>query len=301
MPLILKFVGTTPLQKGTTGDSVKMVQRMLGVTQNGTFGDTTEQKVKEFQQSHKITSNGMVGPQTWDALVDSFLPTLPYPGSPLKQGSTGEIVEAIQFQLSVQQTGTFGPTTEENVSKFQKAYGLPATGVVNEETMQVLFAGHAIVTALAQKAWEIARSQIGVKEQPLGSNAGPQVNAYLKSVGLGPGYFWCAAFVYWCFQQAADQLKVPNTMLRSASSSDLFAWAKQTGRLVTRPQKGDIFLVRGGERTHYHTGMVDDVVDGNGRMPTIEGNSNTDGSANGIEVAHRIPGRRADTCDFVRL
>ena len=96
-------------------------------------------------------------------------------------------------------------------------------------------------------------------------------------------------------------MKVTNPMLKSASSSDIFAWAKQAGRVVTRPQHGDIFVVRGGERTHYHTGMVDDVTDGNGRMPTIEGNSNTDGSANGIEVAHRIPGRLANTCDFIRL
>lgn len=300
MALLLKYPGTV-LQHGAQGDAVKMVQRMLSVSQTGTYGDTTVLKVKEFQQAHQITNNGTVGPQTWGALVDSFLTHLPYPGSVLKQGSQGEMVEAFQFQLSVQQTGIFGPTTEENVSRFQKAHGLPTTGVVNEETWQILFAGQAVVTALAQKAWEIARSQIGKKEKPLGSNAGPEVNAYLKSVGLGPGYFWCAAFVYWCYQEAALKLNVPNTMLRSASSSDLFAWAKKAGRVVTRPQRGDIFLVRGGERTHYHTGMVDDVMDANGRMPTIEGNSNNDGSANGIEVAHRIPGRRAETCDFVRL
>ena len=108
---------------------------------------------------------------------------------------------------------------------------------MNEETLQLILAGHPVVTPLAQKAWEIARSQIGVKEQPLGSNAGPQVNAYLASVGLGPGYFWCAAFVYWCYQQAAQQMKVTNPMLKSASSSDIFAWAKQAGRVVTRPQQ----------------------------------------------------------------
>lgn len=300
MPLILKFPGTI-LQVGSQGDVVKMVQRMLSVSQTGVYGETTAQKVKEFQQANSIANNGMVGPQTWTALVESFLSKLPYPGTMLQVGSTGEMVEAIQFQLSVGQTGTFGPTTEEYVTKFQKSEEIPATGRVDIVTWQTLFAGEPVVTPLGQKAWEIGRSQIGVKEKPLGSNAGPQVNEYLKSVGLGPGFFWCVAFTYWCYQEASKKLSVPNPTLRTASSSDLYAWAKKNGRLVRRPKRGDIFVVRGGERTHYHTGMVDDEVGANGRFPTIEGNSNDDGSANGIEVAHRVPGRRVDTCDFIRL
>ncbi|MBM3449786.1 MAG: hypothetical protein FJX78_02155 [Armatimonadetes bacterium] len=48
---------------------------------------------------------------------------------------------------------------------------------------------------LVRRALEIAGSQEGVREVG-GPNQGPQVNEYLKSVGLGPGARWCAAFVY---------------------------------------------------------------------------------------------------------
>ena len=47
---------------------------------------------------------------------------------------------------------------------------------------------------------QIYQSQVGVREQG-GANRGEQVEQYLASVGFGPGYAWCAAFVSWCYQQ----------------------------------------------------------------------------------------------------
>ena len=47
---------------------------------------------------------------------------------------------------------------------------------------------------------DIAKTQIGVAEAT-GHNDGVQVEKYLKSVGLGKGYPWCAAFVNWSLNQ----------------------------------------------------------------------------------------------------
>lgn len=43
------------------------------------------------------------------------------------------------------------------------------------------------------KTLEIATAQIGVEEIPRNSNAGPEVEIYLRSVGLTKGYAWCMA------------------------------------------------------------------------------------------------------------
>jgi hypothetical protein len=72
-------------------------------------------------------------------------------------------------------------------------------------------------SALALRALAIARSQLAVLEDPLGSNRGPLVDQYLKSVGLGPGHEWCQAFVYWCFREAALELGVATPLPKVAA------------------------------------------------------------------------------------
>ena len=62
------------------------------------------------------------------------------------------------------------------------------------------------------KSLQVALSQEGISEQPKNSNSGPVVNQYLKAVGLGKGYPWCMAFVYWCVGKAATILEVKNPL-----------------------------------------------------------------------------------------
>lgn len=68
-----------------------------------------------------------------------------YPGSPLRKGSTGESVQAIQAQLnrisdnypSINKQvadGIFGENTEKAVKAFQKAFNLTQDGVVGKST-----------------------------------------------------------------------------------------------------------------------------------------------------------------------
>ena len=53
---------------------VIQIQAKLGVWQNGTFGDTTEQCVVQFQAKNKIGQTGVVGKQTWGALFGEVPP-----------------------------------------------------------------------------------------------------------------------------------------------------------------------------------------------------------------------------------
>lgn len=91
----------------------------------------------------------------------------------------------------------FGPLTKEWVQAFQRKNNLIPDGVVGELTWERLFkqsVPHPIMSAnIAIRAEEIAFTQLHVRELT-GRNDGPEVEKYLKSVGLGKGYAWCMAF-----------------------------------------------------------------------------------------------------------
>ena len=163
------------------------------------------------------------------------------------------------------------------------------------------------IQGIKAKALAIAITQIGVKEDPIGSNGGPQVEQYLKSVGLGKGYAWCQAFVYWCFAEAAKELSIPNPVVHTAGVLD--CWNKTAVNvklhqieISSRPE-----LVLPGDQVFFkhsattgHTGIVEMVgpliIQGTERhgfvMHTIEGNTNEDGSREGFEVLRKV--RRFD-------
>jgi len=56
------------LRKGDRGPDVKKVQQALDIPADGIFGSQTETAVKQFQLEQKLTVDGIVGPNTWDAL-----------------------------------------------------------------------------------------------------------------------------------------------------------------------------------------------------------------------------------------
>lgn len=130
-----------------------------------------------------------------------------------------------------------------------------------------------------ERAILFAASQDGVQEVPKGSNWGPVVRAYLKMAGIIGPAFWCAAFVYWCYRMAGVKAsKLPRNPAAVASWID---WAKREGRVHSMPQPRGLFYLRhsGGR----HIGFVPNAT--LGFFKTIEGNSNSDGSRNGYEVA----------------
>ena len=69
------------------------------------------------------------------------------------------------------------------------------------------------IMTLSELTVQYAISQLGVVEVPLGSNKGKDVEKYLKSVGLGGGFPWCMAFVYWCVNEAAKEQGKKNTAI----------------------------------------------------------------------------------------
>src|SRR6266542_5151847 len=143
-------------------------------------------------------------------------------------------------------------------------------GVQNSSSLAAPAAAPALPGQGGTQALAAAQGQVGVAEQPPGSNDGPQIAQYRSATagsGVGP---WCAYFVSWAAAQAGAPLGEAGQGFGSVSA--LYAWGQRTGRATpagpgVRPNPGDL-IVWGGR----HVGIVESV-DPDGSIHTIEGNS----------------------------
>ena len=120
---------------------------------NGVYDENTRAAVSAFQRFYGMDVTGIVDETTWNAVVsvyydvvDELSPeALPYPGSPVRAGDTGEEVKYVQNALNTVRKqvkeippldvdGMFGPATENAVRAFQKYFGLNVDGVVGPVT-----------------------------------------------------------------------------------------------------------------------------------------------------------------------
>ena len=160
--------GSSVLKQGSTGSEVEQVQFWLStlaqyessipsVTVDGVYGSGTAAAVRAFQRLYGLTVDGIVGLTTWTELYDQFrsiqsdngTPNA-YPGTALRQGSSGQNVRLVQFWLKIARTvysslnnvtvdGIFGSSTAAAVRRFQTYFGLTSDGVVGRTTWNKLY------------------------------------------------------------------------------------------------------------------------------------------------------------------
>lgn len=58
----------TTIKLNSKGEDVKYLQKLLGLTADGVFGQKTDTAVKKFQKEHNLTADGIVGAKTWTEL-----------------------------------------------------------------------------------------------------------------------------------------------------------------------------------------------------------------------------------------
>jgi CHAP domain len=118
----------------------------------------------------------------------------------------------------------------------------------------------------------IAQSQLGVTEQPPGSNDSPAIAGYrTATAGSVAGEPWCAYFASWVARQAGEPLGAQGQGFGAVA--DVWTWAQQTGRAVANgpgvvPAPGDLIVFG-----DHHIGIVDQVLP-SGQIETVEGNYN---------------------------
>ena len=147
-------------------------------------------------------------------------------------------------------------------------------------------------------SWAV--SKLGVKETA--PNSGPEIDDWLRRVGLPPGNQWCAAFVYSAFAEASRQLAVVNPCPRTASSQRMWTLSDAVCHVIT-PRRGDLYVVsHGGGKGHV--GLVEDVF-GPESLALVSGNTNAQGSRVGDCVGRHVGDpetvHHADLVGFVRL
>lgn len=126
-------------------------------------------------------------------------------------------------------------------------------------------------SGLGTRALEVAQGEVGVREDPVGSNRGPRVDEYTGKRAQA----WCAHFVSWCFEKTGE-----SPFGHVALVADLRSWAERRGKLHTpgnsfTPRPGDVFTMPrnddSGKQVGGHTGFVEEVSS-SGKVATIEGN-----------------------------
>jgi len=150
--------------------------------------------------------------------------------------------------------------------------------------------------------YQAAISQLGVREKPIGSNGGKEVESYLACVGLPKGYAWCAAFTTWCYKQCkplpkyfpvsawAPAYAAINKVIYSRGN-----YVKRNG-ILQEPQRSDLYFVFDMyARRIEHIGLIEDwnpATYGKDYIITIEGNTNDNYSYEGIGVFRKVRSKR---------
>jgi len=175
---------TAVLTVGSRGQNVLELQFILNylsvfypsippVIEDGVFGPSLRSAVMDFQRAFGLTPDGVVGPTTWKRLYSVYrgidenvtvpqppggTTPPPYPGTPLRFGSSGLNVRTMQNYLNTIRTvypsipqlavdGDFGSATRDAVIEFQRIFGLTPDGVIGPVTWNAIVERYGLISA----------------------------------------------------------------------------------------------------------------------------------------------------------
>jgi len=140
------------LKLNSVSDNVKILQEKLKIlgfynaTITGVFGLATEEGVRVFQRQYNLEETGVVNDEMWKMLFElTEVAVVLYSNYPiLSLGSTGQYVKELQMKLNAllyypgEITSIFDLETENAVKRFQYNNDLTTTGIVNNQTWNLI-------------------------------------------------------------------------------------------------------------------------------------------------------------------
>ncbi len=157
----VSVVGAT-FHPGDRGSQITEIQQALvqngsDILVDGDYGTGTQEAVRAFQQSHGLEADGIVGEQTYEALMGTAMPENISSHFEEKHAITERMVSNMVFPIvtanneirviqqalanqgyNVDVDGVFGVGTEQAIRKFQENHGLEIDGVVGRATFYEL-------------------------------------------------------------------------------------------------------------------------------------------------------------------
>lgn len=144
-----------PIQVGAAGPEVRDVQaRLAAIGHDSTgdepavFGHATSAAVRAFQQERGLVADGIVGDDTWRALVEASRNLGDrnlYLTEPMLRGDDVRELQRRLNRLGFDAgyvDGVFGPQTAEAVREFQLNVGLRVDGIAGREAVEALVRLH---------------------------------------------------------------------------------------------------------------------------------------------------------------
>ena len=166
-----------PQRVGMASNAIKIIQTQLNrigqnypaipriANENGIFGTDTEAAVRKFQEIFNLPQTGVVDKSTWYRIKQYYVgvkklaelvgegitleeAAIPYT-TVLSEGMSGIAIRTLQYYLNIIAyfnpelnnfpiNGIFDAATAEAVRQFQSFYGLPVTGIVEQNTWQTI-------------------------------------------------------------------------------------------------------------------------------------------------------------------
>jgi hypothetical protein len=179
----------------------------------------------------------------------------PPAAAPAATGGAADASSTSSFSQLLQAANGAAPMSASSL-------GVGATGATGA-------AGQAPATGGGAALLRAVQGEVGVAEQPPGSNDSPRIAQYRQATagsGVGP---WCAYFTSWAAREAGVPVGEQGQGFGSVDA--LYGWAQRAGRAVPNgpgvvPRPGDLIV------WDEHIGVVESVKP-DGSIATIEGNS----------------------------
>jgi peptidoglycan hydrolase-like protein with peptidoglycan-binding domain len=232
MTASIPLVAGATFHPGDRGTQIAAIQQALvnngsSIMADGDYGPGTQAAVRQFQSAHGLEADGIVGAQTYEALMGTVMPeniSSQYGqgnGAPLQNApkvmsfpivTADNEIRVIQQSLAnagyaVDTDGVFGVGTEQAVRRFQASRGLDADGVVGPATFYAL-TGQVLPTGPVRRfgnggygsgiSSSVAQRLLGVANQYLGV---PYVFG-----GTTPSGFDCSGFTRYVYSAVGISL-----------------------------------------------------------------------------------------------